>query len=187
MTDPANREDYPRLVVTERLLLRPITAADVDAVFPIFSDPGGWWYDPDGRHVDVEITRRWAERAHGRWASDGLSYWTVRRRVDEVVIGVGGAQRHRTRTWNLNYRIAAAEQGQGYATEMATAAYGAAHHVDPSVAFIAWVAEHNTPSRRVAERLGLTDRGLLVDLSDGQRRLAYADRPLDEAFIEAYR
>jgi RimJ/RimL family protein N-acetyltransferase len=180
-------DHYPWLVVTDRLVLRPITTADVDGVFPIFSDPDGWWYDPDGRHVNAEMTARWIERAMGRWVTDGLSYWAVRRRSDNLVIGVGGAQRHKTGTWNLNYRIATAEQGRGYATEMATAACDAAHHVDPAAAFIAWVAEHNTPSRRVAERLGLINHGLLVDLSDGQQRLAYADRTLDETFIEAYR
>jgi len=39
-------------------------------------------------------------------------------------------------------------------------------------------AEHNLPSRRVAERLGLTNYGLAVDPSDDQPRLAYADRPI---------
>jgi RimJ/RimL family protein N-acetyltransferase len=105
-------------------------------------------------------------------------YWTVRRRDDAVIIGVGGAQRKRTRAWNLNYRIAAAAQGQGFATELARAAYSAASSLDPSVPFIAWIAPHNAPSRRVAERLGLTNYGLGVDPSDGRHRLAYADRPV---------
>jgi RimJ/RimL family protein N-acetyltransferase len=59
------------------------------------------------------------------------------------------------------------------------AAHAAAASIDPSVAIIAWVDEHNTASRRVAERLGLTNRGSRVDISDGEVRLAYSDRPLD--------
>ena len=59
-----------------------------------------------------------------------------------------------------------------------TFAAGAAS-IDPSVAFIAWVDEHNTASRRVAERLGLPNRGSRLDISDGEVRLAYSDRPLD--------
>jgi RimJ/RimL family protein N-acetyltransferase len=102
----------------------------------------------------------------------------VRRRDDGRIVGVGGAQRQRTRAWNLNYRIATAEQRQGFAIELARAAYAAAASLDPDVPFVAWVAEHNTPSRRVAERLGLINYGLAVDPSDGQGRLAYADRPL---------
>ena len=50
---------------------------------------------------------------------------------------------------------------------------------DPAVAFIAWVDEPNTPSRRVAERIGLTNQGPRVDSSDGEIRLAYSDRSLD--------
>jgi RimJ/RimL family protein N-acetyltransferase len=103
----------------------------------------------------------------------------VRRRDDTVVIGVGGAQRQRTRAWNLNYRLATSQQGNGFATELARAAYAAASAVDSAVPFIAWIDPHNTPSRKVAERLGLINYGLRVDPSDDQQRLAYADRPLD--------
>jgi hypothetical protein len=51
--------------------------------------------------------------------------------------------------------------------------------VDDSVPFIAWIAPHNAPSIKVAERLGLTNYGLHADPSDGRPRLAYADRALD--------
>ena len=68
----------------------------------------------------------------------------------------------------------------GFATELARAAYSAASSVDPEMPFIAWVAAHNAPSRKVAERLGLTNHGLGVDPSDGQHRLAYADRPVSD-------
>jgi hypothetical protein len=51
--------------------------------------------------------------------------------------------------------------------------------LDGTVPFIAWIAENNLPSRRVAEPLALTSYGLAVDQSDSQLRLAYADRPVD--------
>ena len=35
----------------------------------------------------------------------------------------------------------------------------------------------------MAERIGLTDLGLRIDANDGQARLAYADRPLDDALL----
>src|SRR5262249_6069382 len=111
--------------------------------------------------------------------TDGLSYWTVRRRDIARIIGIGGAQRQRTGAWNVTYRIATAEQGQGFATELARAACAAASALDPGVPIIAWIAEGNVPSRRVAERLGLTNYGLAIDPSDERPRLAYADRAID--------
>lgn len=168
----------PRDVRTERLHLTPMTADDATDLFAILSDEAGWWYDPAGRHADLATTRAFAERAAARWGTDRLSYWTARRRSDGDVVGLGGAQRHKTGDWNLSYRIATAAHGQGFATELAVAAQQAAAAVDPDAALVAWVAEHNIASRRVAERLGLVDRGLQVDRNDGQWRLAYSDRPL---------
>jgi RimJ/RimL family protein N-acetyltransferase len=168
-------------VLSDRLdLRRADPSGDLDELFVTFSDPAGWWYDPAGRHTDPETTRAWLVRAAARFETDGLSYWTVRQRENGIIIGVGGSQRQRTRAWNLNYRIATAHQGQGFGTELARAAYSAASSLDPDVPFIAWVAARNAPSRKVAERLGLTNYGLGVDPSDGLHRLAYADRPVPE-------
>jgi RimJ/RimL family protein N-acetyltransferase len=165
-------------VLTERLdLRRPDPVADLAALFSVFTDPDGWWYDPAGRHRDEDTTRGWLERAAARFDRDGLSYWTVRRRDTAEIIGVGGAQRQSTGAWNLNYRIASDQQGKGFATELARAAQSAASSLDPDVPFIAWIAANNEPSRKVAERLGLTNHGPGVDPSDGRQRIAYADRP----------
>jgi RimJ/RimL family protein N-acetyltransferase len=138
-------------VLTDRLDLRKTDpVGDLDDLFAIFSDPDGWRYDPEGRHTDRARTQDWLTRAAARFDEDGLSYWTVRRRDTGEIIGVGGAQRQRTRAWNLNYRLGTAHHGQGFATELG-----------------------------VAERLGLTNHGSGTDPSDGQQRLAWADRPLD--------
>ena len=165
-------------VTTDRLRLRPITAHDAEELFAIMSDPAGWWYEPAGRHAELNTTIEFCRRVAAMWLADGLSYWTARRLSSDELVGLGGARRHRDRTWNLSYRIATGHQGQGLATEISTAAHEAAMITDPAVAFIAWVDEPNTPSRRVAERIGLTNQGPRVDPSDGEARLAYSDRPL---------
>ncbi len=166
-------------VQTSRLHLDPVRPEDAPALFAIMSDPDGWWYDPANRHAELETTRRWCELAAARWISDGLSYWVARWRETGEVVGVGGAQRHRSGTWNISYRIAAAWQRQGLARELARAAVEAAGARDPGAAVIAWAAERNDPSRRTAEAVGLVNRGPRRDASDGQVRLAYSDRPLD--------
>jgi RimJ/RimL family protein N-acetyltransferase len=166
-------------VQTQNLeLRRPDPVGDLDVLFAIFSDPDGWWYQPAGRHTDQDQTRYWLTRAAERFDTDGLSYWTVRLRDDGTIIGAGGAQRQRTGAWNLSYRLDTAQQGRGYATEVAKKACELATGVDDDVPVIAWIAEHNTPSRRVAERLELVNRGIAIDPSDGVSRLAYADRPV---------
>lgn len=167
-------------VLTERLdLRRPDPVGDVAALFAIFSDPESWWYESAGRHGHSVQTRDWLTRATSRFDADGLSYWTVRLRDDDTVVGVGGAQRQRTGAWNLNYRIHTDHRGQGLATEVALTARMLAAELDDAVPVIAWIAEHNIPSRRVAENVGLVNYGLAIDPSDNATRLAYADRPVD--------
>jgi [ribosomal protein S5]-alanine N-acetyltransferase len=166
-------------VTTDRLRLAPVAVDDAEELFVIMSDPAGWWYQPTGRHVQLPTTVAFCEWVAAMWRSDGLSYWTARSLGSGEVVGLGGARRHRDRTWNLSYRIAASQQGQGLATGLSIAARDAAAIVDPSVAFIAWVDEHNAASRRVAERIGLTNQGSHADPSDGEIRLAYSDHRLD--------
>jgi RimJ/RimL family protein N-acetyltransferase len=144
-------------VTTERLRLAAVTVGDAEALFVIMSDAAGWWYQPTGRHAELPTTIAFCERVAAMWLSDGLSYWTARVLDSDEVVGLGGARRNRDRTWNLSYRIAAGQQGRGFATELGVAAHRAAAIVDPSVAIIAWIDEHNAASRRVAQRIGLTN------------------------------
>jgi ribosomal-protein-alanine N-acetyltransferase len=156
-----------------------VTVGDAEELFVIMSDPAGWWHQPAGRHAELPTTIAFCEWVAAMWLSDGLSYCTARTRGSDEILGLGGTRRHRDRTWNLSYRIATSHQGQGLATELSIAAHHAAAIVDPSVAFIAWVDEHNAASRRVAERVGLTNQGPRADPSDREIRLAYSDRRLD--------
>jgi hypothetical protein len=52
-------------------------------------------------------------------------------------------------------RPALARLGPDAGFELGREAQKAASALDDTVPFIAWIAEHNLPSRRVAERLGL--------------------------------
>lgn len=164
-----------------RLDLRPMVPDDVDALFPLLSDPALWAYDPPRRHRTRADTAAYVERAASRWVTDGLSYWTVRLAGSEEVVGTGGAQRHPPGHWNLLYRVAVAHQGRGIAGELLAASLAAAAACDPGLPCIAWIDGTNTASRRVAARGGLVDRGPRGGCVDGVVRLAWSDRPLDPA------
>jgi RimJ/RimL family protein N-acetyltransferase len=166
-------------LTTRRLALQALEVADADALFAITSDPRTWEHAPAGRHLSIDTTRDWITRARELWTRDGLSYWLVRSRGTDEVLGVGGAQRQRGGNWNLHYRFAPRAWGHGFATELGVAALEAAHRHDGSAGVIAWVLSHNVASQRVAERLGLSNQGLHIDPSDGLTRLAYTDRTLD--------
>jgi RimJ/RimL family protein N-acetyltransferase len=168
-------------VVTERLVLRAVQDDDTDDLFAITSATRTWEHAPAGRHDSSQTSGNWIKRAREFWAEDGLSYWLVRLRRTDEVIGVGGVQRQRSGNWNLYYRFAPRSWGNGFATELGMAALEAAHSHDGDAAVIARVLPHNVASIRVAERLELTSQGPHVDPSDGLSRLAYADRTIDLA------
>jgi RimJ/RimL family protein N-acetyltransferase len=150
---------------------------DADALFPLMSDPQGWWFEPESRHVTISQTIEWLERSERRWSRGELSYWVARERVGGALIGTGGAQRRQAGFWNVSWRIAGSQQGNGYATELAGAAVSAASEQDPRLPIIAWIVPTNAPSIRVAEKVGLLNRGSQIDPADGLFRLAFTDRP----------
>ena len=149
-----------RHVLTDRLDLRAVAGADVDALHRLTSAPVHSDHIPGGLQETPESTRAWIERFRGRWDITGLSYWTVRLRATGEVIGIGGAE-CRPGFWNLFYLLDSGFWGNGYATELARAAQRAAESVDPDLPLVAWIHEDNAPSQGVARRIGLTDYGLL--------------------------
>lgn len=166
---------------TRRLHLRAMRTGDGELLFPMFSDPRLWWYEPSSRHINLTQTESYVERSAGRWNSDGLSYWIAVLVEDHsVVVGSGGVQRHRSGSWNLNYRIDPSMQRQGYATELATAGIEAAHSIDPVSPVIAWIDPLNSASRATAVKAGLFFAGLGIDSNDMREREAYADRQLPD-------
>jgi RimJ/RimL family protein N-acetyltransferase len=142
------------LIETDRLRLRPLTTADVDAFVALHQDERvnrfvGTYTQRQALERLSAIETQWATRGHGLCAVElkatgeflgrcGLHYW---RQFDEVEAG-----------WTLR----AEAWGHGYATEAARAAvdWGFSHlgldHIT------AMIHHGNTASERVAERLGFT-------------------------------
>lgn len=166
----------PYVVLTERLELRAVGPADLDALYAINSDVAVWRHVPEGRHTSPAVTEAWIGRSADCWQSDGVSYWMARLRGSGTVVGVGGIQRQNPGFWNLYYRLAPAHWGNGYATELSRAAIRVAGQRDPALPVIAWIHAHNAGSRAVAARLGFHDYGLRPEPWKHEPMHAYADR-----------
>lgn len=174
------------LVRTERLDLAAVTEADVDDLYALSSDPRVWQHFPSGRHTERDKTAQQVAVFLAGWAEHGLGYWTAHLRSTGEFLGVGGCMSKGGIAWNVYYRFRPEAQGNGYATELVTASLVAAAEVNPELAVVAYLLEHNLASRKTAERAGLqlVWRGPDAGNPDPQTvRLVYADRPLGEVAL----
>lgn len=137
----------PPTIATERLTLRQFEIGDLEGYVAYYTGPrtagvGG----PKPRHVVVD---RFFSMA-GQWALRGFGRYAIAK--DGAAFGHVGVMQTDTRdapelTWSLwdpTY------EGQGFATEAARAVESAWQ----GAPLCAHIAPDNTPSQRVAERLG---------------------------------
>ncbi|PZE91765.1 GNAT family N-acetyltransferase [Curtobacterium sp. MCBD17_008] len=141
---------------TGRLVLTPVTPADIDAVHELFSDARTWTHLPAGRHTSRAQTEDLVQRKIGGRVRYGLGSWVARAADSRAFIGLGGVDRTAGGVWNLGYRLAPEHHGYGYATELARAAVDAARDVRPELPVTGRVLTNNPASARVLARVGLT-------------------------------
>jgi len=174
-------------ILTDRLILRRPTVADLDAIHRIYSDPRVWEHYPSLRHSERPATERLIARWIRGWDVAGLASWIVSLRGTGEIVGNGGCTLigdGDAAVWNLGYRISADHHGRGFATETSRAAVDAAGLLRPATPVVAFMVEHNRASAVVAEKVGLAlvHRGPDAGNPDpGVIRLVYSDRPLTDA------
>ena len=143
------------IVETDRLILRPLTAADAPAVFAWGSDPevNRYMSYPLERSVaDAEARLHVVEKSGPK---DGYDFGFVRRE-DGLLIGSGGVYpRADGRTWTFGYNLRRDCWGQGYATEAARAMLAFAGETLGARVFVAEHAVDNPASGRVMAKCGL--------------------------------
>jgi RimJ/RimL family protein N-acetyltransferase len=150
------RVPEPEEIRTRRLVLRRIQPADAEVFVAVHTDPENYPYDARLRRTPEEALER-LESFRRQWFSNGIGYWTIRLAESGEVIGFGGLNH-----WvedgepvlNLYYRLSSNAWGYGYAPEMAEAAlrWASRHRPDRPVQIV--TDADNTPSVRVAEKLG---------------------------------
>jgi len=150
------------ILETERLVLRPIVAADWRALYPIMSDPVvmAYWDSPEV--VDPDITERIIAAEVDDMAAGVATYWAVERAGDRAFFGACDLSEidWRHRRAEVGFVLARAAWGQGYAYEAMRAV------VDHAAALgirRLWARTHagNDRSQRLLEKLGFESEGFL--------------------------
>jgi len=161
------------IVETERLVLRPPVAADVQTMFEIHQDPEVMRFV--GKPGDISVAWRNVAMMIGHWQMRGYGMWIVVKRDDGEVIGRAGL-------WNeaggpgleLGWLIRKSAWGRGYATEAARAALGWAWQHSGHDHIVSVIHAENQPSIRIAEKLG--QRLEKSEMVNGSEMLTYGIR-----------
>ncbi len=140
-------------IKTERLLLRPLTLADADAVWKWVSDERVARYMVYPTYTEKEKLNEWLRSVEEQ--TDNYEFGFVRL-ADGDLIGSGSIAPDQNREfWGFGYNLRYDCWGQGYATEAAKAMIDFAKSTFGATHFRSSHAEPNLASGRVMEKCGL--------------------------------
>jgi RimJ/RimL family protein N-acetyltransferase len=153
---------YPRLE-TPRLILRPWQESDREPFAALNADPAVM------RYFVAPMTRQECDEAIDRYllkiATEGFGFLAVELRATGEFAGLIGIQTIRDQistlppgTVEIGWRLTQRMQGQGLTTEGAKAVLDFAFTQLHLPQVIAFTIPINAPSRRVMEKLGMTER-----------------------------
>jgi [ribosomal protein S5]-alanine N-acetyltransferase len=158
-------------LTTERLRLRPFTPADRAAIHAVYSDPEVMRHVGHGAHRTIEETVA-ALRVYGEVLERrGFSFLAVTERDGGALVGDAGLY-PLGEDVELGYTLARSAWGRGYATELGRALVVHAFEVLGAPRVVAQVEPGNAGSRRVLEKLGMTEREMRT--AYGRPHLLYA-------------
>ena len=141
-------------IETERLVLRPLTAEDCDAVFEWVGDEEVTRYMVYPTYQSKEQVKEWLLSLQ---EPDNEYHFGFERKDDRKLIGSGsiGPDAGRDGVWGFGYSFRKDCWGNGYATEAARAMITFAHKQFGVKAFSSSHVEQNKASGRVMEKCGL--------------------------------
>ena len=151
------------ILETERLLLREMTQDDLPALQGILQDEETM-YAYNGAFDEAE-TQAWLDRQLSRYAQYGFGLWAVVLKESGGMIGQCGLTMQPWRgdeVLEVGYLFNRAFWHHGYATEAACGCMEYAFDRLGAREVCSIIRETNLPSRRVAERNGMTMRDTWV-------------------------
>jgi RimJ/RimL family protein N-acetyltransferase len=145
------------ILETERLTLRELVESDLDFLASMMADPDvSHHYD---RRFSREAADAWLHRQIERYHTDGHGLWLVSEKSTGKPVGQVGLIMQTVegrRRPEIGWLLDRPQWGKGYATEAATAVRDAAFQRWNYPEVISLIRPPNVPSRRVAERIGMT-------------------------------
>jgi RimJ/RimL family protein N-acetyltransferase len=160
-------------LTTQRLILRELTAGDLDDVADLLGDPEVMRYYPRPRtRAEAQEWIDWNLRLYRDY---GFGLWAIEVRGTGEFAGDCGLTLQRVdgaEEIEVGYHVRASLQGRGYATEAAAAAREYARTTLGLHRLIAIINPGNIPSQRVAAKIGLTPEKLSMVF--GSEHIIYA-------------
>ena len=151
--------DLTPVLETERLILRGHRASDLDASAAMWADPGTTRFI-SGKPSTREESWGRMMRYPGMWALTGYGFWLFEEKGTGAFIGEGGFglfKRDIDPPFDApeqGWALAPAAYGKGYAFEaMSAAITWGEQHFDRRD-FVCMIAPENTPSLKLAAKLG---------------------------------
>lgn len=154
---------------TQRLLLRPLTAGDLDTLVPIMADPlvmTAW----EKTFTRPEVAQ-WITRHQARRIRDGYGYYAAIEKATGQLVGQIGllAEEIEQQTHlGIGYILGRSAWGKGYATEGAAACMAYAFEELQAPLVLCEIRPENTASIAVAKRLGMKKTGWFVKQYEGK-------------------
>ena len=143
---------------TERLILRPIALEDFPRWAEMMADPEASKFI--GGPQPAAVAWRGFMSMAGAWSLTGVSMFSVADRDSGLWLGrIGPWTPHGWPGTEVGWGLHADAQGKGYGLEAATAAIDYAFDVLDWTDVIHCIDPANTPSQRLAERLGSRNLG----------------------------
>lgn len=145
------------ILETPRLILRELNPGDAAALARVLTDPETMRYYP--APLDQSRVDQWIARNRERYKNDGVGLWAMLLKSSGDLIGDCGITRQRVEgehLYEVGYHLRRDVWHQGLATEAAIASRDWAFQHLTADRLISLIRPENTPSRRVAERSGMT-------------------------------
>lgn len=150
--------NYPPIIRTERLVLRPWNSADLEPFAALNADPGVMEYFPsvlsrkESDALAARICTKLEEQGWGLWA---VSVPDVANFIGFIGLARPTFDAHFTPAVEVGWRLASDYWGKGYATEGAKAALAFGFDTLNLEEIVSFTAVQNERSRRVMEKIGM--------------------------------